>query len=147
MQQYRKHPWITIHTVTEQNRKQHEIPFILPWNSTENIHGLPFILSQNRLKNTAWITIHTTVEQYRKHPWITIHTVTEQTKKNIKKMDYHSHGHGTQQEICMDYHLVKSREQKTQHVFTSLKHQKHPVQTQCTVPFTLSHMSGDVFAS
>ena len=85
MQQYRKHPWITIHTVTEQNRKQHEIPFILPWKSTENIHGLPFILSQNRLKNTAWITIHTTVEQYRKHPWITIHTVTEQTKKKYKK--------------------------------------------------------------
>ena len=80
------------HPVTEQNRKQHGLPFTPPWsstenpwititqhrlpftspcNSTENIHGLPFILSQNRTENS---------------------------------MKYHSYYLGKVQKTSMDYH-------------------------------------------
>ena len=98
------------HPVTEQNRKQHGLPFTPPWSSTENQWiTIPTATEQNRKhsidyhshrhatvqktsvdyhshchrteQKTAWNTIHTTMEKYRKHPWITIHTVTEQTKK------------------------------------------------------------------
>ena len=80
------------HPVTEQNRKQHGLPFTLPWNSTENIHGLPFTLLQNRTENSM---------DYHSHH----HGVAQKTHGlPLHSIDYHSHRHATVQKTSMDYH-------------------------------------------